>query len=368
MKKTLLILSLSSIFTLAASADELQVLESQGLDNGVVEQIVKDAQGRVYKRYLNKPVAIRPAAEEGENTDDAAQRELIYHESFEAYQTEYGLNWIPEDWTKKVAPGNEPKDELVAKNINNSWYCYLTGDGYFTPITTDGTRDAFIHYGYTDSDNGLLPVAQDEWLISPIVILPEDKDIQLDFLLASSWLDLYDNDYFNWSTLKFTERKVVNNFKVMITTDEGETWESVYDLCADYVDKADDDTVYDTELTSFASYTVDLTKYAGKDIQMGFRYLRDEGNWIGNSMVLDGIKVSTADKGGVGKITADKLSVVKSGDELIFNGLVTKAEVYNLAGCKVIDSKVTDGKLNIAELAAGVYVVRTAAGVAKFVK
>ncbi|MDR2841395.1 MAG: T9SS type A sorting domain-containing protein [Paludibacter sp.] len=46
----------------------------------------------------------------------------------------------------------------------------------------------------------------------------------------------------------------------------------------------------------------------------------------------------------------------------------TAISVYSVSGSKVIDSIVSNGKVNVSNLAAGVYVVSTPAGKAKFVK
>lgn len=39
-------------------------------------------------------------------------------------------------------------------------------------------------------------------------------------------------------------------------------------------------------------FDIDLADYAGKDVKLAWRYVRDEGDGKGNSMVLDGIKIT----------------------------------------------------------------------------
>ena len=47
----------------------------------------------------------------------------------------------------------------MAHNINNTWYSY-TSSNFFQEMTTDGAKEAFIHFGYTNEDYGLTNAAQ----------------------------------------------------------------------------------------------------------------------------------------------------------------------------------------------------------------
>ncbi len=363
MKQSVLLFALAASTCFTAWSDEaVEVLKQRQVADGVTQQAVRNANGFVYKRYVgtNAPAVVKQDADETESTD-----ETLFYEGFEGYATEgTDLNWIPSTWSKKIAPGNEPTEEMISHNINNTWYCYYTGDGKFMPITTDGQCDAFIHYGYADSSHGLEPVAQDEWLISPTVQMAESGEQYLDFLLAASFFDCYDvtND-FDWGTMTFKQRVVVNNMKVMASDDDGETWAEVFNLADDVLATKTDRECYDTELTSFNNYKADVSEYAGKQMKFAFRYERNAGDWIGNSMVVDGFYVKHKADGAVKTLSASADKVAQSGRNIIVSSPSGRVAVYAATGMKmgeyVVESTAT---IDAAAWNAGVYIVRFADG------
>lgn len=363
MKQSLLLLALAASTCFTAWSDEaVEVLKQRQIADGITQQAVRNANGFVYKRYVGDNVPAVVKQDESETTQDDV---TLYYEGFEGYATEgKDLNWIPSDWTKKIAPGNEPTDEMIAHNINNTWYCYYTGDGHFTPVTPDGQCDAFIHFAYSESTYGLEPVAQDEWLISPSVQMAATGEHYLDFLLAASFMDCYDVDNdFNWSTLTFSQRVVVNTMKVMASDDDGETWTQVFDLADDVLSKLTDRECYDTELTSITKYKVDVSQYAGKKMKFAFRYVRNAGNWIGNSMVVDGFYVKNNPQGAVKTLSTSDYKVAQSGRNIIVSGPSDKVAVYAATGMKMGEYVVENtATIDASEWADGIYIVRFADG------
>lgn len=136
MKKQLL-LALALVATCAASAQT--VLETKSLPAGHEMQVVKDQQGRIFKRLV-KPqgetlINAAPVQKAQKVEDDI---ETTFYEGFEGWQLSYGMNWLPEDWSQINTKENIPTQEMLDHNINNTWYCYESSNMYqeFTP---DGT-------------------------------------------------------------------------------------------------------------------------------------------------------------------------------------------------------------------------------------
>lgn len=144
-------MTVSHICGLKAKAIDCdKVLARKAVGKNMMLKVVQDGQGRIYKTMekgdgttrLSRPFA-KP------HKTDATNAALF--ESFEGWQESYGMDWIPEGWTEKNTDANKPTAEMLAHNINNTWYCYYTGDGNWTPKTTDGEKDCFIHFTYDGS-------------------------------------------------------------------------------------------------------------------------------------------------------------------------------------------------------------------------
>ena len=80
--------------------------------------------------------------------------------------------------------------------------------------------------------------------------------------------------------------------KVMISTDGGEHWGEIWDLSEDVTSLLTDRQVYDGSGLRVRYFDIDLSDYAGKDVKLAWRYMRDEGDNAGNSMIVDGIKIT----------------------------------------------------------------------------
>lgn len=287
MKKHLL-LGLALAATCAASAQT--VLESKTLPAGHEMQVLKDQQGRIFKRLV-KPQgetlkSATPVLKAQKVEDDI---ETTYYEGFEGWQQSFGINWIPDDWTEINTEANIPTEDMLKHNVNNTWFCYESTNMYqeFTP---DGMCEVFIHFGYTNETFGLGPAAQDEWLISPVISLKDKETLQ--FILQADYISVYDCDKFDWYKLAYDERILVNTMKVMISTDGGENWGEIWDLHEDVTSLLTDREIYDGSGLQVRYFDIDLADYAGKDVKLAWRYVRDEGDGKGNSMVLDGIKIT----------------------------------------------------------------------------
>lgn len=128
MKKHLL-LGLALTATCAASAQT--VLESKSLPAGHEMQVLKDQQGRIFKRLV-KPQgetlkSATPVLKAQKVEDDI---ETTYYEGFEGWQQSFGINWIPDDWTEINTEANIPTEDMLKHNVNNTWFCYESTNMY----------------------------------------------------------------------------------------------------------------------------------------------------------------------------------------------------------------------------------------------
>ncbi len=362
-KHLLSFVALMGLGMCANATEAVEVLQSRNLADGVTQQMVKNEKGQLYRRYVgvNAPKSAQSNAE-GTASDNATQ---LFFESFEGFATEgKDLNWIPSTWSKIIAPGNEPTADMISHNINNSWYCYYTGDGKFTPQSPDGECDAFIHFGYENKQYNVKPVAQDEWLITPTIQMKESGEHYLDFLLAASYFDCYDvsND-FDWTSMTFSKRVKVNTMKVMATTDNGTTWQQVFDLVDDVAAYKTDRECYDTEFTTYLRYQVDVSELTGKSVKFAFRYTRNEGDWVGNSMAVDAVKVLHKEASSVNDVKKAGATVTKNGNVFTVCGDAKAVDVYNVAGQKMASVALpTNGTIDASAWASGIYIFRFSDG------
>ncbi len=303
MKKNIFLIALLMSMALTAgaqlqmkktvSAPDMTVLETKEYANGHVVQVVRDAKGRVFKRNIS------PDAQKSHITPDRqvnaprkAAKDRTFYEGFEGYNEIFGLNWIPQGWTKINTEAHTPTDEQIAHNINNSWYVYYSSN-FYQEMTPDGESEAFIHFGY-NGNYGCTDAAQDEWLVSPEITLGENET--LSFLLQCDYSTVYTWDFY---TMQFEDRSVVDNtMQVMLTDDGGQNWTCIWDLEADVVRATPDrDCYYTYGELMYHNFETSLAPYAGKTVKIAFRYIRKAG-WCGNSMMVDGVEITHPGEGG----------------------------------------------------------------------
>ncbi len=265
------------------------VLSENQMAPGIVQRVVLDSQGRVYKDMVKygKVSGGRRAV----RMSYKAPANATFYESFEGHAGE--LDWLPEGWTEINTPENKPTMEMCRHNINNTWNAQDTGDGYWTAITSDGVKECWIHFTYSWSyknDAGETvegsKAPQDEWLITPEITVGEADDL---FFLAEVDLGcVYD---YNWSCYGYDRELIDTELEVLVSVDGGENWDSLWklseDICAGMTDKE----LYDHmgELTYY-SYRVPLADYHGKTVKIAFRYLTPLAG--GNSMAVDAVTVA----------------------------------------------------------------------------
>lgn len=156
-------------------------------------------------------------------------------------------SWPPEGWVH------------VQNNQTETWEKF-----YFIPeFNFDGQYAASMEY---DPNLEL----QDEWLITPSLDLTSTANPRLEFLTRVSYY---------WGVLQDTY-----DLQVQISTDNGATWNQVWDETDLGVPELDG--WYEQHMTH--QVYLDLTAYAGEpDVKIAFRYYGTDGAWA----TIDAVKV-----------------------------------------------------------------------------
>lgn len=267
------------------------VLAERSVAPGVTARLMRGADGFIYRTF------VKDGVEKGGRTvvrkPFRAASNYTFYEGFESHTGQ--LDWIPEGWTEKNAEGNFCTQEMASHNINNTWSVQDTGDGYWTDITSDGMKEAWIHFAYkweyTNGEGETVSgeaVPQDDWLITPEIEVKDGDGLY--FLLEFDLGGVY---AFDWDTMKYDHNQLENDMEVLVSTDDGANWKSLWKVSEDVCSDMTDAEMYDcmAEL-KYASYSVPLADYAGKKIKIAFRYTNIAKNgFSGNSAAVDAVTV-----------------------------------------------------------------------------
>lgn len=270
-----------------------KILKTKSVGGGYVMQIVETKQGFRYKRLLDaNNRSLQKSDKRILAQVSASQDGVAFSEDFESWQDSYGLDWIPEGWQEINEPANTVD---LDHNVNNTWYVYYSGGMGFLPMTPDGEKEAFIHFSYDrddpdNPDNVIAAVDQDEWLITPLISVEEYQDLY--FAMAYDYSSCYDSKYLDWGTLIYSQRVTVCNMEVLVQVEGSSEWECILNMEQDYASKMSDMEVFDKGF-NYENFKLDLDKYVGKKIKIAFRYIRTGGDFCGNSVCLDAVKVAT---------------------------------------------------------------------------
>ncbi|MCM1491405.1 MAG: hypothetical protein NC095_11375 [Muribaculum sp.] len=275
-----------------ASGKTRTVLAEKQMTEGVTKRLVKDMDGRVFHDVVrNGEVSL------GRNVHRPyfkAPQGATFFESFEGHAGE--LDWLPEGWTEINTEANAPTLEMCQHNINNTWNVQDTGDGYWTDITTDGVKECWIHFTYDwtykNSEGETIsggPDPQDEWAITPSISIGTGQN-----LIFLAEIDLGSIYSFDWGAFAFDRTTQDSDLEVLISTDNGENWATLWSASADVCAKMTDNEMYNEmgEL-SYKTYTVSLAQYEGHEAKIAFRYTNAGVGFSGNSMAIDAVTVGT---------------------------------------------------------------------------
>lgn len=158
------------------------------------------------------------------------------------------------------------------------------GDGFTSAYSGTYVERVQVSIADFTADPITFAEQQDEWLITK-AITPKTGDYLTFQLCYSPFFTL-----FNESTMDFSS--VNNILEVLVTTDDGKTWEKVWDVLDDARSYTEDE-LWDDGSSFVRPYhpmLVNISKYVGKNIKIAFRYYGINGE----SMMLDDVKVGEA--------------------------------------------------------------------------
>lgn len=248
--------------------------------SGLKVNLVRDAQGRLHKVIGNgiaptKNLAVKKTAP----IRLKAASDATFFEGFEGYDGETA-DWVPADW--QDVSKNDPA-HVYDENADQNLTWRVEGDSYFNSAY-EGEYYAYISVAYPDYVTTFTGESQDEWLISPS-ITPKDGDYLSFYLSYSPAFTLINlNSEYPYS---FDAKN--SSLAVMISTDGGENWTSVWDV-SDEAKKLTEDELWDDASSwsrPYYPFLISLKEYAGKQIKLAFRYYGDNGE----SMCLDNVTV-----------------------------------------------------------------------------
>lgn len=295
MKQALLLMSAALAFSASAEVMETQqlnVLPSQYLNSRIMKaqqptviktlksgakadlQLVRTANGCFSKQIVRKDNGVKPLAVNRPSQAPAALGSL--NEDFGSWDGET-FNWIPEGWSEINSD-----DPTVLENIN-SYTWHVEEGGGFMPNPTTGNLCGIYYALNLDTYVG---VPQDEWLITPAISVEEGQQLQVS--LSYTPFFMFNTNLIDWDTYEFTSVECAASVKLMVREAGTEEWT----LVEDYFDAWKDHSVldlFDDGLDSdWRKYTYDLEEYAGKDIELAFRYNGCDGeNWGIDYVVCD---------------------------------------------------------------------------------
>lgn len=266
--------------------DKSNVVASKQLKDGSSINLVKGNDGHLYK-VLNRSLRASDKIAQSKSRINApavmkADENATLFEGFESYEGLTSRGWVPEGWSQE-SKTNPPHVAPEGKGTCLVWEA-TKGDGFTSAYSGTYVERVQVSIADFTADPITFAEQQDEWLITK-AITPKTGDYLTFQLCYSPFFTL-----FNESAMDFSS--VNNILEVLVTTDDGKTWEKVWDVLDDArsytVDELWDDG--SSFVRPYHPMLVNISKYVGKNIKIAFRYYGINGE----SMMLDDIKVGEA--------------------------------------------------------------------------
>lgn len=266
--------------------DKSNVVASKQLKDGSSINLVKGNDGHLYK-VLNRSLRASDKITPSKSRINApavmkADENATLFEGFESYEGQISRGWVPEGWSQE-SKTNPPHVAPEGKGTCLVWEA-TKGDGFTSAYSGTYVERVQVSIADFTADPITFAEQQDEWLITK-AITPKTGDYLTFQLCYSPFFTL-----FNESAMDFSS--VNNILEVLVTTDDGKTWEKVWDVLDDArsytVDELWDDG--SSFVRPYHPMLVNISKYVGKNIKIAFRYYGINGE----SMMLDDIKVGEA--------------------------------------------------------------------------
>lgn len=266
--------------------DKSNVVASKQLKDGSSINLVKGNDGHLYK-VLNRSLRASDKITPSKSRINApavmkADENATLFEGFESYEGQTSRGWVPEGWSWE-SKTNPPHVAPEGKGTCLVWEA-TKGDGFTSAYSGTYVERVQVSMADFTADPITFAEQQDEWLITK-AITPKTGDYLTFQLCYSPCFTLL-----NESTMDFSS--VNNILEVLVTTDDGKTWEKVWDVLDDARSYTEDE-LWDDGMSFVRPYhpmLVNISKYVGKNIKIAFRYYGINGE----SMMLDDVKVGEA--------------------------------------------------------------------------
>lgn len=266
--------------------DKSNVVASKQLKDGSSINLVKGNDGHLYK-VLNRSLRASDKIAQSKSRINApavmkADENATLFEGFESYEGQTSRGWVPESWSQE-SKTNPPHVAPEGKGTCLVWEA-TKGDGFTSAYSGTYVERVQVSMADFTADPITFAEQQDEWLITK-AITPKTGDYLTFQLCYSPCFTLL-----NESTMDFSS--VNNILEILVTTDDGKTWEKVWDVLDDARSYTEDE-LWDDGMSFVRPYhpmLVNISKYVGKNIKIAFRYYGINGE----SMMLDDVKVGEA--------------------------------------------------------------------------
>ena len=173
-----------------------------------------------------------------------------FYEDFEEWDGEDAA-WLPEGWI--IDHKNSPVSDRGWKMTQ--------------PLSL---------YDYIDSKCLTYEVFEDEvdeWAITPEISVSRGMELRWSTMTSPYF---YDWSYLNNTTFQLDKYEIINDIKVNISIDGGQTWATVFSHAQDLIDTAPSFfAMFDYRVRPFV---LSLNKYAGQKIKVGFQIVGHGGN------------------------------------------------------------------------------------------
>ena len=197
----------------------------------------------------------------------------LLFESFEEGKEQ--TDWLPEGWTRKNTYSSaEAVDHWVV--VKQLPYCSapIDGEQYMLQLFTSEYKD--------------------EWMITPEITIPDTDEYVVSYhwwMGCVAWLFVADKEHVDYDTKEYIKQEVAANLEVLVKEGDGE-WAVIDDLASHYMGKSYGDLYY-MYLDEMQREKVSLAQYAGKTVQIAFRYVGADGE----SIMVDavGVDLSSAE-------------------------------------------------------------------------
>lgn len=249
-----------------------RVLESKQVAKGLMLQKVQTADGLILKRLVdaNANKKIDPKSVKKVSPMRETSEAVTLNEGFEEWDGETE-GWLPEGWSIDSNTGE------IQSNTPINWI--VSDAGLYMPAPI-GNYYAISYFNVN---------TKDEWLISPVVDLPENPKIYYKAYVSPSFLFVMSEETVDWETYEFIEKRMAANVQVLVRPEGDEDWTVVKDYFEEYnnsnLSLLD---LFNLEPNDLELFAIDLTEYKGKRLQVAFRYYGADGNTV----LLDDVTIS----------------------------------------------------------------------------